>query len=94
MYDELCEQLGATVVDSFIEHNILHLRPTRRCTYDKIYNVCPLKYLVSHNMVLWYNIFHYEIQIAHRKRSCHLDKLFTLVKTSCKIWFTNLVSTQ
>ena len=34
MYDDLCEQIGAPVVDSFIEHNILHLRPTRRCTHD------------------------------------------------------------
>ena len=34
MYDELCDQFGATVVDSFIEHNILHLRPTRICMHD------------------------------------------------------------
>lgn len=34
MYDELCEQFQGTVIDSFIEHNIFHLQPTWRCTYD------------------------------------------------------------
>ena len=34
MCDDLCEQIGAAGVDSFIEHNILHLWPTRRCTHD------------------------------------------------------------
>ena len=33
-YTDLCDKLGGAVVDSFIEHNIVHLRPTKRCTYD------------------------------------------------------------
>lgn len=34
MYSELCKELRVKIVDSFIEHNIIHLHPTRRCTFD------------------------------------------------------------
>ena len=33
-YDTLCEEKGRHVVDSFIEHNIIHLRPTIHGSYD------------------------------------------------------------
>ena len=33
-YEDLCDKLGALVTDSLIEHNIIHLHPTRRCSYD------------------------------------------------------------
>ena len=33
-YSELCKSLGSSVVDSFIEHNILHLQPVGLCSYD------------------------------------------------------------
>jgi len=33
-YNDLCKELGQGIVDSFIEHNIVHLRPTSRCSYD------------------------------------------------------------
>lgn len=47
MYDELCEELGATVVDSFIEHNILHLRPIQ----GDACMICQLHFIVSHFVV-------------------------------------------
>ena len=34
LYHDLCEKLGTMVVDSFIEHNVLHLRPTTLYMYD------------------------------------------------------------
>ena len=34
MYDDLCKEHGGSVIDSMIEHNILHLRPTSYCSFD------------------------------------------------------------
>jgi len=34
VYSDLCEEFGGAVIDSFIEHNILHLCPTRQCSFD------------------------------------------------------------
>ena len=33
-YQDLCKEMGRPVVDSLIEHNIIHLRPTKLCSYD------------------------------------------------------------
>lgn len=33
-YAELCKDLRPDIIDSFIEHNIVHLRPTARSSYD------------------------------------------------------------
>ena len=34
VYRKLRLKIGNKVVNSLIEHNILHLRPTTRCSYD------------------------------------------------------------
>ena len=34
IYDDLCKEHGRSVIDSMIEHNILHLRPTNYCSFD------------------------------------------------------------
>ena len=33
-YDELCSDIGKSVVDSLIANNLLHLRPTKRFSHD------------------------------------------------------------
>ena len=34
IYDDLCQQFGEEVIDSMIEHHLLHLRPNREFSYD------------------------------------------------------------
>ena len=34
LYDTVCESVGKLAVDSLIQHNVLHLRPTKECSYD------------------------------------------------------------
>ena len=33
-YIAICASYGSTVIDSLIEHNIVHLRPVGMCSYD------------------------------------------------------------
>lgn len=34
IYDDLCKEIGKEVIDAMIDHNLLHLRPTKRFSYD------------------------------------------------------------
>jgi len=33
-YDDLYKEMRAATVESLIEHSIIHLRPTSRCSFD------------------------------------------------------------
>ena len=46
-YDKVCETLGKDAVDSMIKHNIIHLRPTCRLSYDVPDHTSPIVTAVS-----------------------------------------------
>jgi|GEM_PF-4101716 hypothetical protein len=34
IYEDLCKEVGQSVVDALIDYNLLHLRPSRNFAYD------------------------------------------------------------
>ena len=34
MYDDLCKEMGHTIINSMIQYNLIHLRPTARLSFD------------------------------------------------------------
>lgn len=50
IYDDLCKEYGRSVIDSMIEHNILHLRPTSYYSFD-LPNQPKTKKLLQQNLL-------------------------------------------
>jgi len=79
LYDAVCENIGKPAVDSLIQHNAIHLRPTKECSFD-LPNQPENQGIVTPESVCGYIAMKHVLDELPKKDKCCINNILNYIQ--------------